>query len=84
MFFAALDKPHKNARVTRSALALTMRTALRSRELRGGRWSEVARADWTVPADRMKVRETHVVPLSTGHVPRRGGGAQTFGEIRAG
>ena len=42
MFFAALDKPHKNARVTRSALALTMRTALRSRELRGGRWSEVA------------------------------------------
>lgn len=62
MFFAALDKPHKNARVTRSALALTMRTALRSRELRGGRWSEVAGADWIVPADRMKVRETHVVP----------------------
>lgn len=39
MFFSALDKPHKDSRVTRSALALTMRTASRSRELRGGRRS---------------------------------------------
>lgn len=64
-FFAALDRPHKDSRATRIALALTMHTVLRSRELRGGRWSEVVGADWTVPADRMKVRETHVVPLST-------------------
>ena len=81
MFFAALDKPHKNARVTRSALALTMRTVLRSRELRGGRRSRA-------PLDRAcgsdEGARDACGPLSTGHVPRRGGGAPTFAEIRAG
>ncbi len=63
-FFAALDRPHGDSRLTRIALELTMHTVLRSRELRGGRWEEVIGSEWRVPAKRMKVKEPHVVPLS--------------------
>lgn len=48
------------------ALAFTILTACRSGEVRGARWSEIdeqART-WTVPADRMKAKKAHVVPLS--------------------
>ena len=42
-------------------------TAARSGEIRGARWSEVDReaATWTVPAERMKTRRAHRVPLSS-------------------
>jgi len=51
-----------------SALALRMLILCTSRsgEIRGALWSEVdrERALWTVPADRMKMRRPHRVPLS--------------------
>lgn len=48
------------------ALRLLILTAARSGEVREMRWAEVdvARAVWTVPAERMKARRTHRVPLS--------------------
>ena len=42
-------------------------TATRGTEVRGARWDEVDfdRALWEIPAERMKARREHVVPLST-------------------
>jgi integrase len=50
----------------RLAVEAAILTAARSGEIRGARWSEVdlEAATWTVPADRMKARKVHVVPLS--------------------
>lgn len=47
------------------ALAFTVLTASRSGEVRGATWGELDfdRALWTVPADRMKSRRSHRVPL---------------------
>ena len=52
--------------VVRMALRLLPYVFLRSRELRGGEWQEInfADAEWRVPADRMKMKELHIVPLS--------------------
>jgi integrase len=51
-----------------SALALTFAilTATRSSEARGARWSEIDfdTATWTIPAERMKGKRLHAVPLS--------------------
>lgn len=51
---------------TCSALRLLALTFVRQWELRGAEWSEVDfdRAEWRVPAERMKMREEHIVPLS--------------------
>ncbi len=51
----------------RLALEGAILTAARSGEIRGARWSEVDLTTklWTVPAERMKMKEAHVVPLST-------------------
>jgi integrase len=48
------------------ALEFTILTAARSGEVIGARWSEVdlAKAIWTVPAERMKAGKEHRVPLS--------------------
>lgn len=50
----------------RLALEAAILTAARSGEIRGAKWSEVdlAKALWTVPAERMKAGKEHVVPLS--------------------
>ncbi|WP_323771241.1 tyrosine-type recombinase/integrase [Antarctobacter sp.] len=47
-------------------LELIILTATRSNEARGARWSEInlGNAVWTIPADRMKMGETHRIPLS--------------------
>ncbi len=52
---------------TRIGLRLQMLTFLRPGELRGGLWEEINfdRAEWRVPAERMKMSEEHIVPLST-------------------
>ena len=49
------------------AFAFQVLTAARSGEVREARWDEVDMdaATWTVPAERMKVRREHRVPLST-------------------
>ncbi len=48
------------------ALEFIILTAARAGEVLGARWSEIDLADgiWTVPADRMKARKMHRVPLS--------------------
>jgi integrase len=52
---------------TRIGLRLLALTFVRTGELRGARWSEIDldKAEWRIPAERMKMREEHVVPLST-------------------
>jgi len=51
---------------TRLALEFLVLTAARSGEVRGARWREIDldAAVWTVPAQRMKAKKPHRVPLS--------------------
>ena len=53
--------------LTRHAMRLLMLTFLRTNELRGARWTEFDfnKAEWRVPAERMKSRAEHLVPLCT-------------------
>ena len=50
----------------RDALRFTIYNAVRSNETRLAVWTEfdLDNAIWTIPGERMKARETHVVPLS--------------------
>lgn len=49
----------------RLALQFLILTAARSGEVRGARWEEIdfEKAQWNIPADRMKAGEPHSVPL---------------------
>jgi integrase len=51
---------------TRLALQLLLLTFVRTTELRAATWTEVdwGKAEWRIPAERMKMREQHIVPLS--------------------
>lgn len=51
---------------TKIALRLLLYTFVRPGELRGARWTEfdLDHAEWRIPAERMKRRREHVVPLS--------------------
>lgn len=53
-------------RTTVIALHLMLLTFVRTVELRGALWEEIDldRAEWRIPAERMKMREIHIVPLS--------------------
>ena len=64
-FFAKVGA-YEGEPVTRLALRLLALTFLRTVELRGAEWAEfdTARAEWRIPAERMKMREPHIVPLS--------------------
>ena len=48
------------------ALLLLMLVFVRNTELRGGQWVEVdfPAAQWIIPAERMKMKRSHTVPLS--------------------
>lgn len=52
--------------ITRLAIKLMALTFVRTTELIGGRWCEVdlEGAQWRIPADRMKMKAPHIVPLS--------------------
>lgn len=52
--------------VTKSALRLAPLVFVRPGELRMAQWSEIdlEKAEWRIPAERMKMREQHIVPLS--------------------
>jgi integrase len=52
--------------LTRSAMWLLALTFVRTGELIGARWDEIdwARQEWNIPAERMKMRNPHVVPLA--------------------
>lgn len=51
--------------LTRHAIRLLALTAVRPGELRQAPWAEfdLERATWTIPAERMKARRPHIVPL---------------------
>ena len=51
---------------TRLALRFLLLSFVRTGELRGAEWAEIdlAKAEWRIPAERMKMREEHIVPLS--------------------
>lgn len=62
-----VDTPGHSHRTVYNALRLLARTALRPGELRSGMWAEIDldKAEWRVPAERMKMRRPHMCPLST-------------------
>lgn len=64
--FAKALAEYGGFRTTVIALRLLMLTFVRPVELRGAQWSEfdLERAEWRIPAERMKMREAHLVPLS--------------------
>lgn len=64
-FLKALEKAG-GYRTTVIAVRLLMLTFVRTGELRAAEWSEfdLDRAEWRIPAERMKMREPHIVPLS--------------------
>jgi integrase len=54
----------KRTGMSAQALTFLILTVGRSGEIRGAEWSEVNGDDWIVPADRMKMKRDHRVPLS--------------------
>lgn len=52
--------------LTRLAVKLLMLTFVRTGELIAARWDEIdlKNAQWCIPAERMKMRKPHIVPLS--------------------
>lgn len=63
--FANLDVVKANIQ-NKIAIKLLLHVFVRPGELRYGKWSEIdiERKLWTIPAERMKKRRPHVVPLS--------------------
>jgi integrase len=53
--------------IVKSALRLAPLVFLRPGELRKATWQEIDldKAEWSIPAERMKMRQAHLVPLST-------------------
>lgn len=51
---------------TKLAMKFLLLTFVRTGELRAAEWSEISfdKAEWRIPAERMKMREPHIVPLS--------------------
>ncbi len=51
---------------TKLALKMLLLTFVRTTELRGAEWAEVNfdKAEWRIPASRMKMKDPHIVPLS--------------------
>lgn len=63
---ALMERLEAKTGIAAKALRLLVLCASRSGEIRGAKWNEIDfdRAVWTVPADRMKMRKPHRVPLS--------------------
>lgn len=60
--FVSLLKTKSSA--SAKALLFTILAAGRSGEGRGAAWSEISGSVWTVPAERMKAKEEHKVPIT--------------------
>src|SRR3954470_16178133 len=65
-FGAAWLREADTGEMARIALESLILTAARTSEVLGARWAEVDLAEklWTVPAERMKAKRVHRVPLS--------------------
>jgi len=57
---------YQGMRQCQLAVKLLMLTFVRTAELRGALWSEIDfdKAEWRIPAERMKMKRPHIVPLS--------------------
>lgn len=84
---------YRGSYVTRAALQLAPLLFVRPGELRKAEWSEIDldRAEWNIPAARMKMREAHLVPLAVQSVailrdlhPLTGTGRYVFPSPRTG
>jgi integrase len=62
-FLKALDSYDTN-QVTRYAINFLILTMTRTSETRLAEWSEIEGDKWVIPADKMKMRREHIVPLS--------------------
>lgn len=89
--FAKALEQYGGYRATVIALRLMLLTFVRTVELRKAEWIEfdLDRAEWRIPAERMKMREPHIVPLSTQAVAllrelatHTGGRRQLFPNLR--
>ena len=78
--------------VTKAALQLAPLVFVRPGELRHAEWTEISleEAEWRIPAAKMKMRATHIVPLSRQAIaileeikPLTGGGKYVFPGIRS-
>lgn len=58
---------YQGSAVTRMAMKLIALTFVRTSELIGARWCEfdLPAARWSIPAERMKMKTPHIVPLAT-------------------
>jgi integrase len=58
---------YQGTHVTRLAMKLMALTFVRTSELIGARWAEfdIEAGRWDIPAERMKMRTPHIVPLAT-------------------
>ena len=61
----AMDVYHGNV-ITKCAMRLAPLVFVRPGELRKAQWTEIdlKTSTWNIPAERMKMREAHIVPLS--------------------
>lgn len=66
VFFRALENVG-TSKQTRLAVKLLLFTFVRQGELRFARWAEIGWhvCEWRIPAERMKMRDAHVVPLAS-------------------
>jgi integrase len=78
--------------IVKSALRLSPLVFVRPGELRQAEWAEIDldREEWNIPAERMKMKEQHLVPLSTQAVeilrelqPLTGSGRYLFPSARS-
>lgn len=62
----AYDEDYEGGRITKLAIRSMILTFVRTTELRAAQWPEFnwEKAEWRVPAERMKMDEDHIVPLS--------------------
>lgn len=65
-FFEQLENYNGDLQ-TKLALRLLILTFVRTGEVRGAKWKEfnLDNQEWRIPAERMKMRELHIAPLST-------------------
>lgn len=65
LFLNALDR-YQGRKQHQLAVKLLMLTFVRTAELRGAVWGEIdfEKAQWRIPAERMKMKRPHIVPLS--------------------
>jgi hypothetical protein len=60
------DTDYNGHVITKLAFKFLILTFVRSGEIRGAKWEEIDwdKAQWRIPAERMKMKELHIVPLA--------------------